>query len=129
MQTDRAAFDKQHGAAETFWMLMDNAMIKQWEPALVTPFKEMEEWSYPYTVSYAQFDNIDPTPDMDEGVKLGKIKALRGKYIPQLLTAKTESDFEVIWSEWQQKKTDLDYAGVIEYQTEKKKINTTKLGL
>ncbi len=36
--TDRAAFDKEHGADQTFWMLMDNPMFEQWKPAEVEPF-------------------------------------------------------------------------------------------
>ncbi|MBB6479288.1 extracellular solute-binding protein [Spirochaeta isovalerica] len=129
MDTDRPAFDKQHGANQTFWMLMDNPMFEQWQPAPVEPFKQMIEWTYPYTVSVSQYDNTEPTPDLDEGIVLGKVKNMRGKYIPALVTAKSDAEFEAIWNEWQQKKADLGYDDVLEYQTEKLEINKTKLGL
>lgn len=127
--SDRAAFDKEHGADQTFWMLMDNPMFEQWKPATVAPFKQMEAWTYPYTSSISQYENVDPSAETDEGVIFGKVKNLRGKYLPELIIAPSAAHFEELWSEWQQKKVDLNYDSVLDYQTERMKINKAKLGM
>lgn len=127
--SDRAAFDKEHGADQTFWMLMDNPMFEQWMPAEVEPFKQMKDWTIPYTESASQYENIDPSPGSTEGVIFGKVKNMRGKYLPALMTAPSAAEFEELWAEWLQKKADLNYNSVLEYQTERMISNKAKLGM
>ena len=129
MENDRAAFDKEHGASQTFWMLMDNPMFEQWKPPTVAPFRQMEAWTLPYTESASQYENIDPSPGIEEGVIFGKVKNMRGKYIPALVAASSQAEFETIWAEWQQKKADLNYDSVLDYQTERMIKNKAKLGM
>lgn len=54
---------------------------------------------------------------------------MRAKYIPALMTASSQTEFEEIWAEWQQKKADLNYESVLEYQTERMIKNKAKLGM
>lgn len=127
--TDRSAYDKKYGASETYWMLMDNPMFHQWEPAPVTPFKEMEEWTYPYSVSYAQYDNIDPMPDSPEGIIGQKSTLLRGKTLPVLLNAKTEAEFNKIYDGWMAQDAELGLDKLLAWQQVKVEANKKKLGI
>lgn len=129
MNSDRNAFDRQYGASQTWWMFMDLAMQKQWEPAPVTPFKEMEEWTYPYTVSYAEYDDIDPPVDSELGLVNTKIIELRGRTLPALLNAETESEFEAIWQDWIDRKEELGIADLLEYRQGQVDANKERLGI
>jgi len=127
--SDRQAFDKKYGASMTYWMLMDNPLYHKWEPAPVSPFKEMEEWTYPYTVSYAQYDNMNPLPDTPEGIIGQKITQLQGKTFPALLNASSEAEFNQIWDSWVQKKQELGIEKLLDWQMVKLADNKKKLGL
>ncbi|AHC14189.1 extracellular solute-binding protein [Salinispira pacifica] len=129
LQTDRGQFDKVHGAVTTYWMLMDNAMFAQWEPEPVSPGKELVEWTLPYTVSYAAYDNIAPPAGTELGIISSKIVELRGKMLPALLNAESEAEFEEIWDSWIERKEELGLEELMEYQQTKVDVNKTKLGL
>lgn len=129
LQTDRGQFDKVHGAAQTYWMLMDNAMFQQWQPETVSPYKELEEWTLPYTVSYAAYDNINPDPGTSLSVVASKITEQRGKALPALLNAGSEAEFETIWSDWLSRKEELGLAELQAFQQTKVDVNKAKLGL
>ena len=129
LQTDRGQFDKVHGAAQTYWMLMDNAMFEQWQPSPISPFKELQEWTLPHTVSYAAYDNIAPQAGTDLGIVNTKIIDLRGKTLPALLNTASESEFESIWDNWLDRKEELGIAELMEFQQTKVDENKAKLGL
>lgn len=129
LQTDRGQFDKVHGAAQTYWMLMDNALFQQWQPETVSPYKELEEWTLPYTVSYAAYDNINPDPGSSLSVIASKITEQRGKALPALLNAGSEAEFETIWSDWLSRKEELGLAELQAFQQTKVDVNKAKLGL
>ncbi len=100
LNKDRSAFDKQYGASHTFWMLMDTNMQLQWQPPSVEPFKQLEDWTMGKTVSFSQFDLIDPPANSPEGISKTKIDQEFSKVLPKLLLSKSEEEFDKIWSEF-----------------------------
>ena len=129
LTSDRGAFDKQYGASVKYWMLMDNPMFAQWEGEPVTPYKELSEWTKPYTESYAVYDNIDPLPFEPEGVIGAKLSSLFGKSLPKLLKADSEQEFNTLWKELQSERKKRGLDKLLAYKQEKINANKQKLGL
>lgn len=129
LTTDRSAFDKQYGASVKYWMLMDNPMFAQWEGDPVSPYKELVEWSKPYTQSYAVYDNTDPQPFEPEGIIGAKLSSLFGKTLQKMLNAKTEAEFNRLWDDLQAERKKLGLEKLINYKQERINVNKQKLGL
>lgn len=128
---DRSAYDGQYGGQQTFWMLMDNPLFegKGWNPKVVTPNKELEDWTKPYTKSYAQFDGLNIPGHEPEAIIFSKKENMEGKYLPLLMIADTEAEFDEIWAEWQQKKEDIELQSMFDYQQPIYEENCRKLGV
>ncbi|MGL1892468.1 MAG: extracellular solute-binding protein [Spirochaetaceae bacterium] len=128
---DRSAYDGEYGGQQTFWMLMDNPLFEGngWVPKVVTPQKELQEWTKPYTKSYAQFDNLQIPGHEPEALIATKQANMEGKYIPLLMTADSDEMFEELWAEWQQKKTDINLQSMLDYQQVMYEENCRKLGV
>ncbi|MBN2619192.1 MAG: extracellular solute-binding protein [Spirochaetales bacterium] len=128
---DRSAYDGEYGGQQTFWMLMDNPFFegKGWAPKAVTPQKELRDWSAQYTQSFAQFDNLTIPGYEPEAVIATKIANMEGKYLPLLMTAESDSKFESIWAEWQQKKKEINIQAMFDYQQKLYEENCKKLGV
>lgn len=129
LNTDRTAFDKKYGASYTHWMLMDTNMSLAWAPPAVEPQKQMMEWTLGKTVSYAEFDNIDPTGDSDEGVANNNIAQLWGKTLPQLLMAGSDAEFDKIFKDFVAQRKDLGFDIVQAYRQKQYELNKKKLGM
>lgn len=127
---DRYAYDSEYGGQQTFWMLMDNPLFegKGWVPKVVTPQKELQDWTKPYTKSFAQFDITIPghEPEAIIGTKQANME---GKYLPLLMIAESDEEFESIWAEWQQKKEDINLQAMYDYQQPLYEENCRKLGV
>jgi putative aldouronate transport system substrate-binding protein len=127
---DPTTFSHKYGADNNYWMLMDSPMfVSRWEAPLRGPLKQLDDWTKGKVVSYAIYDNINPLGDSPEGLALSKIQAEWGRTLPKLLLAKTDEEFDRIWSEYQTKKIKLGYDKVQAYQTLRVKANKAKLGL
>ena len=130
LHSDRTKFDQEHGAYNTFWMLMDDPMRLAWEPPLVEPVKQMYEWTIPYNHSPSQYGDIDPNiPDTPENIALLTIRELWAQVLPQLLLAESEEKFDEIWNQYL---SDRDAAGfdiVHEYRNHRFQENLEKLGM
>jgi putative aldouronate transport system substrate-binding protein len=129
LNKDRAAFDKKYGAAYTYWMLMDTNLMLNWAPPSPEPLKVMEDWTKGKTVSYAVYDNINPTGDNEEGIASSKISELWGTTLPKLLTAKSDAEFDSIFEEFKKKREEAGFAKVYEYQQKKLEDNKKKLSV
>lgn len=127
--TNRDAFDKKYGASQTFWMLMDNPMFEQWEPAGTMPGKQLAEWTIGKVVSKAAYADTNPPGNSEEGIAWKKINELWGITLPKLLLAKSDAEFNKIWKDFQAKKMKLGYAKVQKWQQNKIKENKKKLGM
>lgn len=129
MNTDRAAFDQQYGADNTFWMFMDLAMQSQWNPPLTEPVKQFKEWTSPYVTWMGQFDDINPTTDSELGGYALKISEKWGQILPQLLMASSEDEFDSLFNEFVAYRDTNKFADIVAFQQEKVNANKVKLGL
>lgn len=129
LNSDRAAFDKQYGAAVKYWMLMDNPMMSKWQGDPVSPYKELSEWTKPYATSFAAYENIDPLPFDPEGIIGAKLASEFGKALPKLLKAKSEGEFNSLWDELQRKRKEIGIDKLLAYKQGKVDANKKKLGL
>ena len=127
LNKDRSEFDKKYGASYTFWMLMDTNMNLQWAPPAVEPFKQMEDWTRGKTVSYSQFDLLDPPSTSEEGIANTKIGQEWGKTLPKLLLAKSEEEFDRVFAEFLEKRESYGFAKLQEYKQKKYEENVKKL--
>ncbi|MFD3259692.1 extracellular solute-binding protein [Paenibacillus lentus] len=127
LNNDRSSFDKQYGASHTFWMLMDTNMTPAWAPPAVEPFKQMEDWTRGKTMSFSQFDQIDPLGNSDEGIMNTKILQEWGKVLPKLVLSKSDEEFDKIWNDYLKKRDELGFAKVQEYKQKKYEENLKKL--
>lgn len=127
--TDRTTWDKTYGGDFKYWMLMDTAMMQDWKPRPVPPFKQMEEWTYPYATFFSMYDNIDPLPTDPEGVIKAKHDALYAKVLPKLILAETEAEFDDIWAKYLEDREKMDVQKLMDYRTVKMLENKKKLGM
>jgi putative aldouronate transport system substrate-binding protein len=129
MNTDRAAFDQQYGAENTFWMFMDLAMQAQWNPALTEPIKQFKEWTTPYVTWMGQFDDINPPTDSDLGADGLKIADKWGQTLPQLFMTESDAEFDVMFNEFIEYRDENNFDGIVEFQQARVDLNKEKLGL
>lgn len=123
LNTDRKEYDRLYGGDDAYWMLQDNVMQMQWKPPLTEPLGQMEEWTYPYT-HYLEHYTINLPADSEMGYLDTKIKRLWGDTLPRLLLAPTEEEFDSIFNEFVQKRTEMGFADVLEEYT--RQINWKK---
>lgn len=129
LNKDRGAFDKQYGASYTYWMLMDTNLSLGWAPESSEPIKAMEDWTKGKTISYAAYDNINPTGDNPEGIAASKIGELFGATLPKLITSKSDSDFDKLFEEFKTKRDAAGFDKVKAYQEKQLQINKEKIGI
>ncbi|WP_256758662.1 extracellular solute-binding protein [Cohnella sp. WQ 127256] len=127
MNSDRSAFDKKYGASHTFWMLMDTNMQLQWQKPAVEPFKQLEDWTKGKTVSYSQYDLINPPATSKEGINGTKIANEWGKILPKLLLSKSDADFDQVFNEFIEKREKTGFAELQAYRQTKYEENIKKL--
>ena len=61
LDTDRAAYDREYGADDAYWMLQDNVMQLQWKQEPSPATAQLEEWGRKYVVYNGQYDvYLDP---------------------------------------------------------------------
>ncbi|MGN0243327.1 MAG: extracellular solute-binding protein [Lachnospiraceae bacterium] len=128
LQSDRTEYDKQYGADDAYWMLQDNAMQLQWMPELVEPMKQLEEWTYPYTVYAGQYD-VSFATDSSEAIADLKIKNEWGSTLPKLLLASSEKEFDELLQTFVEKRDGFDYDLVMEESTRQMVEAKEKLGM
>lgn len=128
LDSNREEYDRIYGADDTYWMLQNNVMQLQWKPELTEPIGQLEEWTYPYTQYFGQYD-AQLLKDEEINLMQTKIDALWSKTLPQLLLAKSEKDFDEILEEFKDKREDLGYEKVQEEKTRLMIESKEKLGI
>ncbi len=128
LATDRVAYDHIYGADDTYWMLQDNNMQKQWMPPTVEPLRQMEEWTYPYSQYLGQYE-IYMKEDSEVGEAQDKINLLWSKTLRQLLLADSEQEFDEIMADFEKERDALGFDLVLEESTRQMKENKRRLGL
>lgn len=128
LTADRAEYDKQYGADTAYWMLMDNAMALQWAVPTAEPLGQMERWTYPYVMTTSQYDVTLPADSEAQEIKT-KIENEWGVVLPKLLLAKSEAEFDQIWSDFTQKRINFGLEKLLAAQTELMNAAKEKLGV
>ena len=96
LNEDNAAYIAQVGANDAYWMLQDNLMQSQWMPLNEPVIRQMEEWTFPYTIYTGQYDT-NFTPGSEVAAAYQRITAIHGEMLPRLLLAASEEEFESLW--------------------------------
>ena len=117
------------GVDYTYWMLMDNAWQNQFATDFSPSVAQPQIWTRPYVASFAHYDQLDMPIDSDEAMIRNAIIRRWGQDLPQLLRARTEAEFDRIWSDFQKFKTDQGYARLQSRQTDLLNANKRKLGI
>jgi putative aldouronate transport system substrate-binding protein len=128
LNTDRTKYDQLYGADSAYWMLQDNAMALKWAVETAEPLGQMERWTYPYVMSTSQYD-ITLAAGSEEADIKSKIDNEWGVVLPQLLLAKSESEFDKVWNAFIEKKKDWGVDTLLAKQTELMNEAKAKLGL
>lgn len=81
LREDNAAYVAQVGANDTYWMLQDNLMQSKWKPLDEPVIRQMEEWTFPYTVYTGQYD-ISFTPGSEAAAADAHHRHPRGDAAP-----------------------------------------------
>lgn len=129
MNTDRAAYDKQYGGENTFWMFMDLAKQAQWTPAMQEPVKQFKEWTMPYVTWQGTYDDINPQSDTELGTMGLRVGEKWGQILPQLIMAGSESEFDEIYNDFIKFRAENGYDEINEYKLQKVQQNKEKLGI
>jgi len=127
-KNDKNKQEVEIGVQYTYWMLMDNPWIQQFPIEYAPSLEQPQLWTRPYVVSYAQYDNLNMAPGSDEALINDTIARRWGQDLPKLILAKTEAEFDKLWSDFQKFKTDQGYAKLQARQTELMKANKKKMG-
>ena len=108
LYSDRKAYDERYGADNTYWMLQNNAVQSQWKEESDYAIRQLEEWTYPYTVYTAQY-SIHFGSDR-EGMDLHKRQQkIWGETLPKLLLSEDEAEFDRILNDYLQVRDRNDY--------------------
>ena len=128
LREDNAAYVAQVGANDSYWMLQDNLMQSKWMPLDEPVIRQMEEWTYPYTVYTGQYDtSFAPGSEADAADQ--RIKANHGEMLPRLLLASTEEEFERLWELYVYLRETNGLELVLEESTRQMEAAKTRLGL
>ncbi|MCI1208434.1 MAG: extracellular solute-binding protein [Treponema sp.] len=126
---DKNKQETEIGVQYTYWMLMDTAWQQQWGIEYAPSLAEPQLWTRPYVMSYAQYDNMTAKPGSDEALIYDAVQRKWGEILPRLLLAKSDSEFDTIWTDFQTYKKDQGWDKVQTYQTSVLNSNKKKLGL
>lgn len=128
LNSDRTAYNQKYGAANTYWMLQDEAMQLDWEPPLSGPLAQPEAWTYPYTVYSAEYDSnfAGGTPPAEA---YQKIREEWGRTLPKLLMAESDEEFDTLFAAYLAKRDTLGFAVVQEEATQQMLEAKKKLDL
>ena len=117
------------GVQFTYWMLMDNAWQDQFGKEYAPALEQPQLWTRPYVRSFAVYDRLELEPGSDEALIADNITRRWGQDLPKLLLAKTETEFDKIWADFQKYKTDQGYAKLQAKQTSLLNENKARLSV
>lgn len=128
LNTDRKKYDEVYGADNAYWMLADNVLQGQWEIKEQEPMAQLKAWTHPYTEYTAQYDILFEE-NSDMGIADAAIKSEWGKYLPQLLLAHSEEEFDKLLAEYVDIRDRLGYEDILDVSTEKMNEAKERLGI
>ena len=128
LNEDNAAYIARVGANDSYWMLQDNLMQSRWKPLDEPVIRQMEEWTFPYTVYTGQYDT-NFTPGSEAAAAYERITAIHGEMLPQLLLASSEEEFEWYWEMYVYLRETNGLELVLEESTRQMESAKARLGL
>ena len=128
-KNDKNRQELEIGVQYTYWMLMDNPWTYQFPIEYAPSLEQPQLWTRPYVASYAVYDRIDMEPGSDEALIFDAIQRRWGQDLPRLLLAKSDEEFDRIWSDFQKYKKDQGYDKLQAKQTELLKANKARMGI
>lgn len=128
LNEDNAAYVAQVGANDIYWMLQDNLMQSKWLPLNEPVIRQMEEWTFPYTVYTGQYGtSFAPGSEADAADQ--RVTAIHGEMLPRLLRASSQAEFEELWEEYVRRREEAGLALVLEESTRQMIQAKARLGL
>lgn len=128
LNEDNAAYVAQVGANDIYWMLQDNLMQSKWLPLNEPVIRQMEEWTFPYTVYTGQYDtSFAPGSEADAADQ--RVTAIHGEMLPRLLLASSQEEFEELWEEYVRRREEAGLELVLEESTRQMLQAKARLGL
>lgn len=128
LDTDRAAYDREYGADDAYWMLQDNVMQLQWKQEPSPATAQLEECGRKYVVYNGQYDVVFASGSK-EASEEDKITKLWSQTLPALLMAPSEEEFDTLFEEFIEKRDELGYTDVMEKKTAYMNSAKEKLGI
>ncbi len=117
-----------YGGDDTFWMLMDNVIQRQWAYPIEEPVKQTTEWTYPYASYTSQYDVYLPENsdiariDNQQGI-------LWGRTLRELLLAESDEAFDEILSGYLEERELYDFDRLMEEKTRQMQQNKETMGV
>lgn len=130
LNEDRIAFDNKYGAADTYWMLLDDNMIQKWRPKDPEPIEALENWPKGKTYNFSLYDKIYNDDDDLQGYAIySQISAAWNSTVKNLLIAKDDKEFDTILNDFLTNRKNDGYEQSLQYQQQKLEENKKKLGI
>ena len=128
LKTNRIEYDRLYGADDAYWMFQNNVMQMDWKENPLEPIGQLEEWTYPYTHYWGQYE-INYETDSEAGNIDINIKKLWSKILPQLLLAKDEEEFNDLMTDFVERREKMGYDVWVQDTMRRTKETKRKLGM
>jgi putative aldouronate transport system substrate-binding protein len=128
-QKDKNAFRARYLCGGELWTWFDPYSVAKWEFAALPPNDQPKNWTTRYAVNFAAFDDLDPASDSPEGIIQKKLADKWGVLLPQLILAKSDADFDVLWNGYLADRKSLGWDKLVAFQQAKLSSHKTKMGL
>ena len=114
------------GVQYTYWMLMDNPWTMQFPQEYSPALEQPQLWTRPYAESFAMYDGVEMPVGSDEAIIFDTISRRWGQDLPRLLLAKTDAEFNTIWTDFQKYKKNQGFEKLQARQTQLMNANKAK---
>jgi len=128
IETDYQAYVETRGADNTYWMLQNNCMQMAWHDNTDPALRQMEEWTYPYTVYLGQYE-LQFNPGSKAGLIKQKAERAWGAILPQLLLSADDAQFDRLIEEYRTERDNAGYRCLEEEATRQIRDNKKRLGI
>jgi putative aldouronate transport system substrate-binding protein len=125
--SDMATFKQKYNTYGEIWMF-NSDMMNLWEPDPGLPFNQYREFNKGKAEFYGLYDNITPPADTDEYDIISKAQNKWGEYLPKLIMAKDEAEFDKLWQEYQDYKASINYQKSLDFERKQVQANKDKIG-
>ncbi len=126
---DATTFDAQYKIMNGYWMFADTQNNLAWATEVEEPFAQHDEWREGKSAFFGIYDNISPPAGTDESEIGIKVTNKWGEILPTLIQAESEEEFDQIWADFEQYKTDNGYDQYMEYLRAQVDANKELMGV